>query len=137
MPEHVHLLVMPMDAVESVSPFLWGVKRPFSSEIKGLLVQNQSSLLKRLIIRERPGVSCFRFWQEGGGYDRNLYSAKAILASIEYIHENPVRRKLCPRAIDWYWSSARYHLLDPPCQAFDGLPKLSPLPANVLLRTLE
>ena len=137
MPEHIHLLVLPLEQVKSVSPFLSAVKTPFSREIKSVLVENNSRLLQQLTVRERPGVTRFRFWQEGGGYDRNLFSTEAILASIDYIHENPVRRKLCRRAIDWYWSSARYHLLQPPGQMFEGLPKLSPVPFEVMLRTSE
>ncbi|MEX0724922.1 MAG: hypothetical protein WD065_01550, partial [Planctomycetaceae bacterium] len=74
------------------------------------------------MVQERPGKLCFRYWQEGPGYDRNLFSREAILAAIDYIHENPVRRGLCRRAIDWRWSSIRYYLIDPPKQQFPGLP---------------
>jgi putative transposase len=50
----------------------------------------------------------FRFWQEGPGYDRNLNSESAVLASIDYIHANPVRRGLVEQARQWKWSSARW-----------------------------
>ena len=43
-----------------------------------------SPLLNRLTIRERPGQTCFRFWQEGPGFDRNLFTLKAIEAAIDY-----------------------------------------------------
>ena len=33
-----------------------------------------------------------RFWQAGGGFDRNALEPRIILAMIEYIHANPVRR---------------------------------------------
>ena len=36
-------------------------------------------------IASRPGRSVFRFWQEGPGYDRNLNTAKAVLAAIDAI----------------------------------------------------
>jgi hypothetical protein len=36
----------------------------------------------------------FRFWQAGGGFDRNLWNPKAIHSSIKYIEENPVRAGL-------------------------------------------
>ena len=37
-----------------------------------------------------------------------------MLKAIDYIHENPVRRGFCKRAVDWPWSSARhYHAADP------------------------
>ena len=38
------------------------------------------------------------------------------------LHHNPVTRKLCRRAIDWKWSSARYYLSDPPRQQDPDLP---------------
>jgi putative transposase len=128
MPEHVHLLVYPVLPKPDVGRYLARIKQPFSKEIKQLLTQSRSSLLKRLTIRERPGKYCFRFWQEGAGFDRNIYSPEALAASIDYIHTNPVKRGLCERAVDWKWSSARYYLLDPPCQQFPHLPYVHGVP---------
>jgi len=48
----------------------------------------------------------FRFWQIGGGYDRNLWTAKAVRSSIKYIEANPVRKELVKKPEDWKWSSA-------------------------------
>ncbi len=78
---------------------------------------------RRLTVRERPGKECFRFWQEGPGFDRNLFSPDAIASSLEYIHNNPVSRGLCRRAVDWKWSSARYYLDVPPRQQHPRLPR--------------
>ena len=64
------------------------------------------------MIRERPGKMSFRFWQKGPGYDRNLNNPKTLLAAIDYLHLNPVRRGLCDRAVDWPWSSANYFVTD-------------------------
>ena len=126
MPEHVHLLVLPADAESHVSSFLKAIKRPYSYRIKQLLIQNSSPLLQRLTVRQRPGVTTFRYWQEGPGYDRNLESRPAIEAAINYIHLNPVRRGLCERATDWKWSSARYYhdpqyVIDPDLPRIDGI----------------
>lgn len=107
MPEHVHLLVLPRSAEARVSRFLARTKQRASSEIRRQLAASDPRLLARLIVQERPGRPCFRFWQPGSGYDRNLFSPQAIAASIDYIHRNPVRRGLCERAIDYDWSSAR------------------------------
>ena len=101
MPEHVHLLVLPRPGASSISQYLFAVKRPFSFRIKRILMDNRSHLLESLTVRQRPGVTTFRYWQEGSGYDRNMHSALAIDAAIEYIHMNPVRRGLCQRAVDW------------------------------------
>jgi len=110
MPEHVHLLVLPTRAESRVSRLLARIKQPFSKEVKSILSENRSRLLETLTVRERPGKWCFRFWQEGPGFDRNLFSADAVEASIAYIHRNPVRRRLCQRATDWRWSSAQFYV---------------------------
>ena len=42
---------------------------------------------------EQPnGKVAYRFWQRGGGYDRNFNEPESIYAEIEYLHNNPVRR---------------------------------------------
>ena len=46
------------------------------------------------------------FCQQGGGFDRNLWTPQHIFSAIEYIHMNPVRDGLCARAEEWKWSSA-------------------------------
>ena len=71
MPEHVHLLVLPLKRETSgVSRFLARVKQPTSKQIKLILVENNSRLVEQLTVQERPGKRCFRFWQEGPGFDR-------------------------------------------------------------------
>ncbi len=87
----------------------------------------------RLTVRERPGTECFRFWQEGPGFDRNLYSPEALASSLEYIHNNPVGRELCRHAVDWKWSSARYYLDVPPRQQHQGLPLILGLPEGAVV----
>ena len=132
MPEHVHLLTFPRDEKPQFGPFLAQIKQPFSAEINGILVANNSHLVEQLTVQERPGKFCFRYWQEDPGYDRNLFSREAILAAIDYIHENPVRRGLCRRAVDWRWSSIRYYQLEPPKQQFPELPFVYGLPHEFL-----
>lgn len=133
MPEHVHLLVNPLRPEPNLPMLLADTKRPYSAEIRQLLEASQAPLLKRLMIPERPGKKqavVFRYWQEGPGFDRNLNTIQAILASIDYIHNNPVRRKLCKQAIDWKWSSARQYLL-PESPVDPDLPKIHGLLAEL------
>jgi putative transposase len=132
MPEHVHLLVSPADPAASLGRYLARVKQPFSKEIRDILAEQRSGLLEQLTVRERPGKSCFRFWQEGPGFDRNLFTPEAIQASIQYIHDNPVKRKLCLRAIDWRWSSARFHIEDPSVPPEAGPPRIHGRPDGAL-----
>jgi putative transposase len=130
MPEHVHLLVFPLNQPD-ISGLLKAIKNPYSYRIKQLLIECHSPLLERLTVRERPGKTAFRFWQEGPGYDRNLQTQKAVLASVAYIHNNPVRRGLCEKVTDWRWSSARFYASDG-CDGDVELPLVGKLPAEFL-----
>jgi len=129
MPEHVHLLTLPLDAEPAIAGYLTMAKRTTSTQVKADLQASGSRLLNELTIQERPGKTTFRFWQEGPGYDRNLFGEATILKAIDYIHANPVRRGLCRRPVDWRWSSARWF-------ASDGRdvdrshPPLTPLPVK-------
>ena len=124
MPEHVHILFQPTTSDIRVDLLLKAIKAPFSTRIRRRLEDAESPLLERLTVRERPGVRCFRFWQEGGGYDRNLRSVQAVEAAIASIHQNPVRRGLCDRPADWRWSSARHYQEDGRGAAQIGTPPL-------------
>ncbi len=55
----------------------------------------------RMENRQPNGKIHHRFWQRGGGYDRNLWEPKAIYQQIEYMHCNPVQRHLCEKPEAW------------------------------------
>ena len=127
MPEHVHLLVLPTSEPVEIDNLLKAIKRPHSGRIKKLLAKENDPLLDQLTVQERPGTRTFRYWQEGPGYDRNLSTESVVMAAIDYIHLNPVRRGLVARAIDWKWSSAGWYgsdksLHDPDLPTIHGLP---------------
>ena len=127
MPEHVHLLVLPSGPASRVSGLLKAVKQPFSNRVKRLLTEVASPLLSRLTVRERPGKTAFRFWQEGPGHDRNLVGPRAVQAAIDYIHMNPVRRGLVDAPILWRWSSYRWYIEDNP-RRDEALPQINGVP---------
>ena len=127
LPTHVHLLTFSEAAASRIDQLLRAIKRPFSFRVKQHLEANGSQLLSLLTVRQRPGVMTFRFWQEGPGYDRNLTRPEAILAVIDYIHNNPVRRGLCQRVVEWRWSSARYYHTEGEEQD-SALPRIHGLP---------
>ena len=56
--------------------------------------------------RQPNGDVHYRFWQRGGGYDRNVHEPATAFKQIEYMHNNPVRRGLCMKPEDWIWSGA-------------------------------
>lgn len=127
MPEHVHLLIRPLDDKPAIDKYLQAIKLPVSVYQKAQLIAHRSPLLKRLTVPSGVDQGQFRFWQEGPGYDRNLRTCQAVRSSLNYIHENPWKRKLVQSIIDWRWSSAKYYVTDG--QHFDPLlPKITPLP---------
>jgi putative transposase len=108
MPEHVHLLVYPGEVPERMADFLRALKEPVGRKAITYLESHAPQWLERLTVREGTRIRR-RFWQPGGGYDRNITSIAALRAMIDYIHANPVRRGLVARPEDWEWSSARWY----------------------------
>jgi putative transposase len=108
MPEHVHLLIYPGDAPAQMSAFLQAVKEPVARKAIRHLKGHGSEWLARVTVTEGRRVR-LRFWQPGGGYDRNITSIETLRSMIYYIHANPVRRGLVSTAEDWEWSSARWY----------------------------
>src|SRR5207302_1617418 len=107
MPEHVHLLVYPRRLDASVSGFLGDLKETVGRNAIAHLTQHAPEWLPRLAVREGSRLR-HRFWQPGGGHDRNVVEPATLGAVIAYIHANPVRRGLVERPEDWEWSSARW-----------------------------
>ncbi|MDP6438388.1 MAG: transposase [Candidatus Brocadiia bacterium] len=109
MPEHVHLIVLPNEGHYSVSSFLKRVKQSVSRRARAWLMHNDPGTLQRLTAIRQNGTESFHFWMPGPGFDRNVTDDRTLKAMIGYIHENPVRRGLAARAVDWQWSSAGWH----------------------------
>ena len=65
--------------------------------------------MPKLSVKRDDGTTEYRFWQAGGGYDRNVVEQDTLRTMIDYIHSNPVRRGLVDRPEDWTWSSARWY----------------------------
>lgn len=106
MPEHIHLLIYPKHPTSRIGKILASIKRPVGCKAIDYLEAHASPFLERLTVRNRNRI--YRhFWQVGPGDDHDLYEPKAIHNAIQYIHDNPVRRKLVKTAEDWVWSSAR------------------------------
>ncbi len=102
MPEHVHIVLYPLEESYSMATINKAIKSPSAMDVfeRYPLLRSECQV----------GENEFRLWQAGGGYDRNLFTAKAVWAKIRYVHNNPMRRGLCETFLDWPWSSARaYH----------------------------
>ncbi len=107
--EHMHLLVFPTGPDDDLSAVLKSIKQSVSRRAVAWLRINAPEFLQRLRVEWPGGRVEHHFWQQGGGYDRNLWKPEALWASVDYIHMNPVRKGLVERPEDWYWSSARWY----------------------------
>ncbi len=101
--EHVHLLIWPTQNVYSTSEILKSIKQSVSRRAIGYIRKHNPGKLHLMATNQKYGK--YRFWQDGGGYDRNMRTRVALINSVEYIHNNPVRRGLVANPGDWKWSS--------------------------------
>ena|ERR1043165_491243 len=106
MPSHVHLLVFPRADEPRIDAFCFSVKKSVTEKAVRWVETNAPRFLERMKDEQPNGRVAYRFWQRGGGFDRNLWSARAIWGMIDYIHRNPVVEGLCENGSDWKWSSA-------------------------------
>ena len=106
MPEHVHLLLLPQEGV-TIRSILRAVKQPTARRAIRWFERNRPSFLEQMTERRPGGKVTRRFWQTGGGYDRNLRSTRDVHEKLHYLHGNPVRRGLVASPGDWPWSSWR------------------------------
>ena len=92
MPDHVHLLIHPLDEQYDMAKILQSIKQGPARKAK-----NRSYI---------PG----ELWEPGGGYDSNLISRESKVSCIGYIHFNPVRKDMVENPWDYPWSSADWHV---------------------------
>jgi len=111
MPTHVHLLLFrpPRDGPLGVAAVSKAIKQSVSKRAAAWVRSNAPDRLRSFEVTDGDGKGTFRFWQDGGGYDRNIFSAEAAWNSVRYIHRNPIEAGLCEKAEDWAWSSARWY----------------------------
>ncbi|MBI3871890.1 MAG: transposase [candidate division Zixibacteria bacterium] len=106
MPDHVHLLIHPQHEDYSVPAILRRIKEPFTRRV--VAAWRESSPSKLVLLQAQFGQrTVHRFWQAGGGFDRNMTDMAAVNSAIGYIEYNPVRRGYVQEPVDWAWSSAR------------------------------
>ena len=105
MPEHLHLILVPKLPEVPMPRVLSATKRRFAEHVLRRWRQLGAPILDRV----RTSTGRYRFWQPGGGYDRNIRDEAELFEKIEYIHMNPVKRALVSRPTDWKWSSAQWY----------------------------
>jgi putative transposase len=109
MPEHVHVVVWPREAVYEVRLIRTALKVPVQRKALAFLRRQAPAFLERLRDEQPNGAVHYRFWQRGGGYDRNIREPATLRTMMDYLHNNPVRRGLVKQPTDWPWSSARFY----------------------------
>jgi REP element-mobilizing transposase RayT len=104
--EHVHLLLYPTEREYSVSAILKAMKQSAARRALQNIRRSSPQLAEQLQVRRPDGRTSFRFWAQGGGYDRNVTDPMILSNIITYIEANPVRKGLSQSPGDWRWSSA-------------------------------
>jgi putative transposase len=105
MPNHCHLLCFCREDPHSVSDYLASIKRQSAREC----FIAKPSLRNLCVSPRRDREDEYRLWMPGGGFDKNISDPNAILNSLEYLHQNPVKKGLCETATDWRFSSASFY----------------------------
>ena len=104
MPDHVHLLLFPTEPTCPIAAVLRSIKQPVARKLLLHFREQNPTRLRACATGQKHDA--YRFWQAGGGYDRNITSRRVLLKSMSYIHANPVKAGLVDDPIDWPWSSA-------------------------------
>jgi putative transposase len=101
MPEHVHLLLSePKKGTPSKA--LQVLKQKVSRSLRG---KEKKSIPGQLSLPfSRMATEGRAFWQRRF-YDFNVWSEKKLREKLEYMHANPVNRKLVMHPKEWPWSS--------------------------------
>jgi len=107
MPNHVHLLILPHQGAYDIVRMLNDTKGRMAKQYRDYILENEPGKFKKYQVFDKSKHrNVCRFWQTGGGFDRNLWNGIAIQKSIEYIEANPVRRKRAAIPSEYRWSSA-------------------------------
>ena len=99
MPEHVHLLVSEPKK-SNPSRVLQVLKQKVSRSLRNPVRKSSTQLsLSFADPTDSPA-----FWQRRF-YDFNVWSDRKVREKLDYMHRNPVQRKLVMHPKDWPWSS--------------------------------
>jgi putative transposase len=101
---------------------IWQVLEPFErDEIQRDFLKYIAQQIKFDLLKKHPKVlpyfevnnadRKYQFWKRNA-LSINLFSDEVFLQKLEYIHNNPVKAGLCILPEDYYFSSARFYLLN-------------------------
>lgn len=113
MPDHAHLVIHPRNEIYDIAVIRRLIKEPAAQKAIKWSRNNSLEWLRKIERQRGDRLECL-FWQSGGGYDRNITEGRTLMATIDYVHHNPVRKGLIANPQDWKWSSAAWY--------YDGSP---------------
>jgi putative transposase len=104
MPEHIHLLIgEPSQGTPST------ILQVLKQRVSRRLRRKPRAAPAQLNLRfDRDDHHLPRFWQPRF-YDFNVWSRKKLSEKLQYMHMNPVKRKLVAHPKDWPWSSYSFY----------------------------
>ncbi len=106
MPEHVHLLLSE-PVTGTPSTVLQVLKQRVSRRLRRKAPKSAST--RQLGLRFQESDHCLpQFWQPRF-YDFNVWSQKKFVEKLQYMHLNPVKRRLVSHPKDWPWSSFSFY----------------------------
>ncbi len=103
MPEHVHLLISEPEK-GNPSKMLQVLKQKVSRALRKPARKSSAQLSLALA----AAVDSPAFWQRRF-YDFNVWSDRKMREKLDYMHRNPVGRKLVSHPQDWPWSSWSFY----------------------------
>ena len=106
MPEHIHLLISEPPGA-TPSRVMQILKQRVSRRLRRRKRRLANVQQLRLPFRQSQD-SLPQFWQ-ARFYDFNVWSQKKFVEKLNYMHMNPVKRRLVSRPGDWPWSSFSFY----------------------------
>jgi putative transposase len=105
MPNHVHLLISEC-AKGTPSVVLQVLKQRVSRDLRKNWGRAPAEQSRFAFTKGGGNLPCF--WQPRF-YDFNVWSEKKVREKLEYMHANPITRKLVEHPKDWLWSSWSFY----------------------------
>jgi putative transposase len=119
MPEHIHLLISE-PSKGTPSTVMQVLKQRLSRRLRRRPRKKASTQQLRLAFRDTC-ESLPQFWQPRF-YDFNVWSQTKFVEKLQYLHLNPLKRKLVSHPRDWPWSSFSFYAKKEP-----GLVRVDPM----------
>jgi putative transposase len=116
MPEHFHILLWPSELANPSQIMQKLEDRTAKFILKNLRHNRQFAWCERMLHRlEFPPTvhhhAHHRVWPRRF-YDFNVWSDNKIKEKLDYMHNNPVDRRLVEKPGDWPWSSWRFYYME-------------------------